>query len=86
MTITKLDYANAVAKEIERLEKELEDIECMVGDSYRVTMNYNAPEYELIGGGEDIVINLAGKKEVIVFLKTLTEQKLQTLKNEFEKL
>ena len=29
MTITKLDYANSLAKEIERLEKELEDIEAL---------------------------------------------------------
>lgn len=86
MTTTTLEYANSLAKEIEKLEKELEDIEFMVGDSYRVTMNYNAPEYEILGGGEDIVINLADRKEVIVFLKTITEQKLQTLKNEFAKL
>lgn len=86
MTITALDYANSLAKEIERLEKELEDIEFMASNSHRVTMNYHADDYELIGGGEDIVIKLAGRKEVIVFLKTITEQKLQTLRKEFEKL
>lgn len=86
MTTTALDYANSLAKEIERLEKELEDIEFMLNNSHRVTMNYKADDYELLGGGEDIVIKLASRKEVIVFLKTITEQKLQTLKNEFEKL
>lgn len=86
MTITKLDYANSLAKEIERLEKELEDIEFMTGNSHRVTMNCKASDYDLIGGDEDIVIKLADRKEVIVFLKTITEQKLQTLKNEFAKL
>jgi len=83
MTITKLDYANSLAKEIERLEKELEDIECMISNSHRVTMNYNPTMYE---GGSEIAIKLVDRKEVIVFLKTITEQKLQTLKNEFEKL
>lgn len=50
MTITALDYANSLAKEIERLEKELEDIEFMASDSHRVTMNYHANDYELLGG------------------------------------
>lgn len=86
MTITKLDYANSLAKEIERLEKELEDVEFMTSNSHRVTMNYSADRYELLGGGEDIVIKLADRPEVIVFLKTITERKLQTLRNEFEKL
>lgn len=86
MTTTTLEYANSLAKEIEQLEKELEAIEFMVSNSNRVTMNYNADEYELLGGGENIVIKLADRKEVIVFLKTITEQKLQTLRNEFEKL
>lgn len=86
MTTTALEYANSLAKEIERLEKELKDIEFMTNNSHRVTMNYHADDYELIGGGEDIVIKLAGRKEVIVFLKTITEQKLQTLRKEFEKL
>lgn len=86
MTTTTLEYANSLAKEIERLEKELEDIEFMASNSHRVTMNYNVDRYELAGGGENIVIKLADKPEVIVFLKTITEQKLQTLKNEFAKL
>lgn len=83
MTTTTLEYANSIAKEIERLEKELEDIEFMVSNSYRVTMNYNPTKYE---GGFETTIKLADKPEVIVFLKTITEQKLQTLKNEFAKL
>ena len=86
MTMTTLDYANALAKEIERLEKELEAIEFMISNSHKVTMNYHADNYELLGGGEDIIIKLADKKEVIVFLKTVTEQKLQTLRKDFEKL
>lgn len=86
MTQTTLDYANSLAEEIEKLEKELEDIEFMLNNSHRVTMNYNANRYELIGGGENIVIKLADRPEVIVFLKTITEKKLQTLKNEFAKL
>lgn len=83
MTTTTLEYANSLVKEIEKLEKELEDIEFMISNSYRVTMNYNPTKYE---GGFETTIKLADKPEVIVFLKTITEQKLQTLKNEFAKL
>lgn len=86
MTITELEYANSLAKEIERLEKELEDIEFMASNSHRVTMNCKASDYELIGGDEDIVIKLTGRKEVIVFLKTIIEQKLQMLRKEFAEL
>ena len=86
MTTTTLEYANSLAKEIERLEEELECIEFMTGNSHRVTMNCKASDYDLIGGDEDIVIKLADRKEVIVFLKTITEQKLQTLRKEFAEL
>ena len=83
MTITELDYANSLADKIELFEKELEAIEFMISNSHRVTMNYNPTMYE---GGSEITIKLTDRKEVIVFLKTITEQKLQTLRKEFAEL